>query len=187
MLFGQTTEALANAIDAKDSYTSGHSSRVAKYSKLIALEAGLSEEECEQVYFAGMLHDIGKIGIRNYIINKPGKLTEEEFAVIKSHTVIGNQILLSIKQNPFLALGAHYHHERYDGTGYPEGLSGDNIPRVARIIAVADAYDAMTSERSYRKPLERNEVRRELIDCSGTQFDPIFAKAMLDLIDRGIV
>lgn len=187
MLFGQTTEALANAIDAKDSYTSGHSSRVANYSKLIALEAGLSEEECEQVYFAGMLHDIGKIGIRNYIINKPGKLTEEEFAVIKSHTVIGNQILLSIKQNPFLALGAHYHHERYDGTGYPEGISGDNIPRVARIIAVADAYDAMTSERSYRKPLERNEVRRELIDCSGTQFDPIFAKAMLDLIDREIV
>lgn len=184
MLFEETTEALANAIDAKDKYTRGHSTRVALYSKKIAIEAGLDEKECNQVYFAALLHDIGKIGIRNDIINKKGKLTEEEYNQIKEHSNLGNQILSSIKVAPFLSEGAHYHHERYDGTGYPDGLSGENIPKIARIIAVADAYDAMTSDRSYRTPLEREVVKRELEEGIGTQFDPQFAKIMLKIMEQ---
>ena len=182
-LFEQTAEALVNSIDAKDIYTHGHSSRVADYSRQIARRAGFSEKECVEIYFAALLHDIGKIGIPDGIINKPGKLTDEEFEQIKRHTIVGDQILRSIKQAPTLRFGAHYHHERYDGTGYPEGLSGDDIPRIARVIAVADAYDAMTSTRSYRDPLPIPTVRQELIDGSGHQFDPRFARVMLQIID----
>ncbi len=182
--FEQTTEALANAIDAKDAYTHGHSARVAQYSKRIAQLAGLSKKKCDEVYFAALLHDVGKIGIRHDIINKVGKLTEEEFSQIKAHPVLGDQILSSIKQAPFLSIGARYHHERYDGRGYPDGLAGEQIPEIARIIAVADAYDAMTSVRSYRQPLERSAVRAELIKGMGTQFDPRFAEIMLRLMDE---
>ena len=186
-MFEQTTEALANAIDAKDKYTRGHSTRVALYSKSIAKEAGLSENECNQIYFAALLHDIGKIGIRNNIINKPGKLNEEEKKQIRHHSELGSQILSSIKQAPFLSVGAHYHHERYDGNGYPDGLSGEDIPEIARIIAVADAYDAMTSVRSYRDPLETEVVKEELRKGMGTQFDPKYAAVMLKIIDSGAV
>ena len=184
-IFEQTTEALANAIDAKDAYTHGHSARVALYSKQIAKEAGLPAEECDKVYFAALLHDVGKIGVRHEIINKVGKLTDEEYARIKEHPVLGDQILTSIKQAPFLCTGARYHHERYDGKGYPDGLAGKNIPQIARIIAVADAYDAMTSHRSYRAPLSDEAVRSELVKGIGTQFDPEYAKIMLRLIDSG--
>ena len=184
-MFEQTAEALVNAIDAKDIYTHGHSSRVAVYSRLIAQRAGLSDDECDEVYFAALLHDVGKIGIPDDIINKPGKLTDEEFEQIKRHTTTGDQILRSIKQSPSLRIGAHYHHERYDGTGYPEGLAGEDIPRIARIIAVADAYDAMTSTRSYRDSLPAPEVRQELACGAGGQFDPRFARIMLQLIDDG--
>ncbi len=183
LLFMQTAEALANAIDAKDSYTSGHSARVAAYSRRIAEEAGLSEEECERVYFAALLHDVGKIGVSDEIIRKVGALTEEEFSQIKLHPVYGNQILSSIQQSPYLSVGAHYHHERYDGTGYPEGLAGEKIPLIARIISVADAYDAMTSARSYRDPIPQQTVRQELMNGMGTQFDPRFAEIMVRLID----
>ena len=183
-LFEETTEALAHAIDAKDAYTSGHSTRVALYSRQIAKEAGLDEEACKQVYFSALLHDVGKIGIRKSIINKPGRLTDEEYDHIKTHPVLGDQILSSIKQAPFLCAGARYHHERYDGKGYPDGLAGENIPEIARIIAVADAYDAMTSARSYRDPLPRAVVRQEIEKGVGTQFDPRFATIMLRLIDR---
>lgn len=185
-LFEETTEALANAIDAKDKYTHGHSTRVAILSRLIAEEAGLNEKECEQVYFAALLHDVGKIGVPDDIINKPGRLSDEEFAQIKLHPVFGNQILSSIKQSPYLSIGAHYHHERYDGKGYPEGLAGDDIPRIARIIAVADAYDAMTSTRSYRGALDRIRVRDEIEAGIGKQFDAEYATIMLHLIDDGI-
>ena len=183
-LFEQTTEALANAIDAKDKYTRGHSSRVALYSSRIAKAAGLTEKECEQVYFAALLHDVGKIGIDNDIINKVGKLSEEEFDKIKEHPILGEQILSSIKQAPFLSVGAHHHHERYDGQGYPDGLAGEDIPKIARIIAVADAYDAMTSVRSYREPLSKEQVKEELENGAGTQFDPEFARIMLDIMDK---
>ncbi len=182
-LFEQTAEALATAIDAKDRYTHGHSTRVAMYSTQIAKDAGLPEEECEKVYFAALLHDVGKIGVSDAIINKDGKLTNEEFAQIKLHPVYGNQILSSIYMSPYLSIGAHYHHERYDGRGYPEGLKAEDIPEIARIIAVADAYDAMTSKRSYRDPIPQDQVREELIKGMGTQFDPQYAKIMLRLID----
>lgn len=187
VLFEQTVEALAHAIDAKDKYTSGHSTRVAALSKLIAQEAGLTDEECDEVYFAALLHDVGKIGVPDDVINKPGKLTDEEFEQIKAHPVLGNQILSSIRQSPYLSIGAHYHHEHVDGTGYPEGLKGDSIPKIARIIAVADAYDAMTSDRSYRDALGMQKVRGEIERETGTQFDPEFAAIMLRLIDTGLV
>ena len=182
-LFEQTAEALATAIDAKDKYTHGHSTRVAEYSKQIAILAGKSKEECDEIYYAGLLHDIGKIGVPRNIINKEGRLTDEEFAEIKKHPVMGNQILSSIGESPYLSIGAHYHHERYDGRGYPEGLKGTDIPDIARIIAVADAYDAMTSKRSYRDPIPQQKVREEIVKGMDSQFDPQYAKLMLHLID----
>ncbi len=180
----ETAEALARAIDAKDKYTHGHSTRVAEYSREIARRAGKSESECRKVFLAALLHDVGKIGIPNSIINKNGKLTEEEYNVIKAHPVIGTQILANITQTPNIADGAHYHHERYDGKGYPEGLSGKNIPDIGRLIAVADAYDAMTSNRSYRGSLPQEYVRNEIEKGIGTQFDPDYAKIMLEIIDE---
>ena len=183
-MFEQTAEALANAIDAKDKYTRGHSTRVAVYSKRIAKEAGLPDRTCDQVYFAALLHDVGKIGVSGKILNKAGELTDEEREQIKDHPLKGDQILSTIKQAPFLADGARCHHERYDGGGYPGGLAGRDIPKIARIIAVADAYDAMTSDRSYRKSLDKETVRREIENGAGTQFDPEFAKIMLRIIDE---
>ena len=183
LLFKQTATALANAIDAKDKYTHGHSRRVAEYSVKIAKYAKKTEKECEELYFAALLHDVGKIGIKDSIINKEGKLTDEEYGAIKTHPVIGMQILSSISQSPYLSIGAHYHHERYDGHGYPAGLKGEDIPDIARIIAVADAYDAMTSRRSYRDPIPQQLVREEFVKGIGTQFDPNYARIMLHLID----
>ncbi len=182
-LFEQTAESLASAIDAKDPYTNGHSRRVAEYSLKIAQVVGKSEEECERVYFAALLHDVGKIGVPGSIINKKGRLTDEEFEQIKRHPVLGGQILSTIKQSPWLSIGARYHHERYGGRGYPEGLRGEDIPEIARIIAVADAYDAMTSNRSYRNAIPQHIVREEIVKGIGAQFDPEFAKAMLHMID----
>ncbi len=186
-MFEQTAEALANAIDAKDQYTHGHSTRVADISVKIARKAGFSDKDCRSVYFAALLHDIGKIGIPDRIINKDGKLTDEEFGYIKQHPILGYQILSSIRQSPELSIGAHYHHERYDGRGYPDGLSGKEIPETARIIAVADAYDAMTSTRSYREKLSMDKTKVELRRGMGSQFDPKFAAIMLQLIDDGEV
>ena len=185
-LFEQTATALVNAIDAKDRYTHGHSSRVADYSKRIGKEAGLSARECDELYYVALLHDVGKIGIPEQIINKEGKLTDEEYAVIKTHPELGAQILQSISEIPFISSGAHYHHERYDGKGYPAGLKGTDIPMYARIISVADAYDAMTSKRSYRKTIPQQEVREEIVKGAGTQFDPDYARIMVHLIDMDI-
>ena len=182
-LFAQTAEALASAIDAKDKYTKGHSSRVAEYSKRIAEYVGKTPQECDEIYYAALLHDVGKIGISRTILNKKGKLSDEEFQVIKEHPNIGAQILSSINELPYLSIGAKSHHERYDGKGYPEGLKGADIPEIARIIAVADAYDAMTSSRSYRDTIPQQIVREEFVKCLGTQFDPVFGKIMLHLID----
>lgn len=182
-MFEQTAGALANAIDAKDKYTKGHSQRVADYSRQIARIAGKTAEECDEIYYAAVLHDVGKIGIPIAILNKPGRLTEAEFAQIKQHPVVGGQILSSIQQSPYLSIAARYHHERYDGKGYPEGLKGKDIPEIARIIAVADAYDAMSSYRSYRNAIPQHIVREELVKGMGTQFDPEFAKIMIHMID----
>ena len=183
LVFEQTAQALASAIDAKDKYTHGHSIRVAEYSRRLARAVGRTEKECEEIYFAALLHDVGKIGIKDSIINKEGRLTPDEFAVIKQHPVIGKKILSSINKLPYLSIGANFHHERYDGKGYPMGLKGEDIPYIARIIAVADAYDAMTSKRSYREPLPQQKVREEIVKGMETQFDPICAKEMLHLID----
>ena len=131
----------------------------------------------------GLLHDVGKIGVPDVVINKPGPLTDEEFAQIRNHPVMGEKILRRIQEMPKLSTGAHWHHERYDGKGYPDGLAGTEIPEEARIIAVADAYDAMTSNRSYRRALEQGEVRKRIKDGRGTQFDPRFTDIMLDIID----
>ena len=185
-LFDGTVTALVSAIDAKDQYTHGHSSRVAVYSRRIAELSGKSEKECEEIYLSALLHDIGKIGISGDIINKKGRLTDEEFNAIKQHPTIGYQILNDITEYPYLNVAAHYHHERYDGRGYPDGLKGEEIPEIARIIAVADAYDAMTSNRSYRTAIPQHIVKEELIKGSGTQFDPQFARYMIQLIDHDV-
>ena len=175
---------LANTIDAKDKYTNGHSLRVAEYAREIAKRAGKTEQEQEDIYFVGLLHDIGKIGISNSIINKTSGLTDEEYEIIKGHTVIGAEILDNMTEIPGLAVGAHWHHEQFDGGGYPEGLKGDAIPETARIIGVADAYDAMASKRSYRDVLPQDVVRKEIEKGSGTQFDPQFVQIMLRMIDE---
>ncbi|MBE5844960.1 MAG: HD-GYP domain-containing protein [Butyrivibrio sp.] len=183
-LTGEVIEALASAIDAKDKYTHGHSSRVAEYSRKLAEMNGKTEQECDEVYYAALLHDVGKIGISDSIITKEGKLTDDEYAEIKKHPVLGMNILHRISEFPYLAVGAAGHHERYDGRGYPYGLKGTDIPELARIIAVADAYDAMSSKRSYRDPIPQEKVREEIVKGIGTQFDPDYALLMLKLIDE---
>ena len=179
----EVTMALSQTIDAKDKYTKGHSNRVAKYSRMLAAELGEGEKDQEKIYYVGLLHDIGKIGVPNAIINKPGKLTDEEYEIIKTHPVIGSDILKTISSMPEISIGARSHHERFDGSGYPDGLAGEDIPWIARIIGVADAYDAMTSNRSYRQYLPQDVVRAEIVKCRGIQFDPRVADAMLKLID----
>ena len=182
--YWQTVTALSEAVDAKDRYTSGHSRRVAEYSRVIAKRMGKSVLEQEMIYRAGLLHDVGKIRIPIDIINKPGKLTDEEYDLIKIHPVTGYHILKDISEHYDMATAAKYHHERYDGKGYPNGLQGENIPEMARILAVADSYDAMTSNRSYRKGLPQSVVRSEIEKGKGTQFDPEVADIMLQIIDE---
>ena len=178
----QMVQALANTIDAKDSYTNGHSTRVAQYSVMLAEKMGYTGDKLEQLQYAAMLHDIGKIGVPKEIINKPAKLTDDEYAVIKTHPTIGASILKEITEIPDIAIGARWHHERYDGKGYPDGLSGEEIPELARIIGVADAYDAMTSKRSYRDVLPQEVVIGELEKGKDTQFDSKIAELMIQLI-----
>ena len=182
-LFEQTVTALVTAIDAKDEYSHGHSLRVAEYAERIAWMMGKSEEECRKVYYAGLLHDVGKLGISDGIINKKSELTPEEYEIIKQHPVLGDQILSSITDYPYIRIGAHYHHERYDGTGYPEGLKGKEIPEIARIISVADTYDTLSSDRSYRLAIPQQLIREEIIAGAGTQFDPEIAMIMRQMID----
>lgn len=185
-LISQTVAALAEAIDAKDKYTNGHSRRVAEYSVKIAERAGKDKVDLEKLYLIGLLHDVGKIGIPDAIINKEGRLTDEEYAIIKTHPSIGREILSKISLSPELGVGASFHHERYDGKGYPFGLKGEEIPELARIIAVADTYDAMASKRSYRDILPKEKIRSELKNGIGTQFDPRFASIMIEILDEEI-
>lgn len=177
-------KALVKTIDAKDPYTNGHSVRVAEYSKMIAEQEYSDTQKIQNIHNIALLHDIGKIAIPDEIINKPGKLTDEEYNLIKAHTITGAQILSEISSYPDLINGAKYHHERYDGRGYPCGLKGEEIPEIAAIIGVADAYDAMTSNRSYRKMLPQEVVRNEISKGLGTQFHPKWGKIMLRLIDQ---
>ena len=179
----EVMEALAHTIDAKDKYTNGHSERVAIYSRMLAKRLGLPEEDQEKAYYMGLLHDIGKIGIPNAVINKTTKLTDEEFELMQSHPILGYNILKEIKSMPELALGARWHHEYYNGKGYPDGKTAEELPLLVRIVSVADSYDAMTSNRSYRQYLPQETARAEIEKGIGIQFDPDIARCMLEIID----
>lgn len=184
-IVNQSLETFAHAIDAKDQNTNGHSQRVAIYSAEIAKRMGMSDEEQEQIYYMGMLHDIGKIGIPDAILKKPGKLTEEEMQIIRNHPTIGGEILKDFTAIQGISDGARYHHERYDGNGYNEGLKGEEIPLAARIICVADSYDTMSSKRVYKELHEENYILSELDQCSGKQFDPQIVPFMIEMIKDG--
>ncbi len=172
----------ANIIDAKDPYTKGHSQRVAIYSKEMARRMGKNEEEQENLYYIALLHDIGKIGIADSILNKNGRLTQEERKEMEQHVKIGGDIMKDFTAIKGIEAGSRYHHERCDGKGYASGLKGERIPLYARIICIADSFDAMSSDRCYRKKLPIDVIVEELQACAGTQFDPKLVKYMLDLI-----
>ena len=181
----QIIHVFAKSIDVKDEYTNGHSFRVAEYTRLIAEKVGYSEEEVEKFYNIGLMHDIGKILVPNEILHKPGRLNDEEFAIIKSHASNGYDILKEVEIMPELALGAGFHHERMDGRGYPFGKAAEDIPDVAQIIAVADTFDAMHSTRPYRKKMEMADVIAELKRVAGTQLNEKYVNVLLSLIDEG--
>ncbi|MGN1104546.1 MAG: HD-GYP domain-containing protein [Candidatus Coproplasma sp.] len=173
---------IANIIDAKDEYTQGHSQRVSEYSTELAKQLGYSDAEVENIRYIALLHDIGKIGIPDSVLKKTGRLTDEEYNIMKQHVDIGNRILKDNTAIKDLAKGAKYHHERYDGTGYTEGLKGENIPEIARIISIADAYDAMTSTRVYRPEMTEEQAIQQLIKNSGSQFDPAMVEVFLRIL-----
>ncbi len=185
VIINESIETFTGFIDAKDPYTNGHSMRVAIYTRSIAAEMGYEGEELDRIYYMALLHDCGKIGVPDSILGKPGRLTEEEFEIIKSHTVRGGEILSHFRSLEKAGEGALYHHERYDGKGYPEGKAGTDIPLIARMICVADSYDAMNTDRVYRKKLPKDEIIRELEDHKGSQFDPAIADIMLRLLRSG--
>lgn len=172
-----TIEALTAAIDAKDPYTRGHSERVAALAKQIALAYGIDEAEAERIRTAGIVHDVGKIGVPERVLCKPGKLDDEEFALIKMHPEIGHRILKGVLLLEHTLPGVLHHHERFDGRGYPHKLAGENIPLQARILGIADTFDAMSSSRSYRPAMPREKVLAEIARCAGTQFDPSVVEA----------
>ena len=184
MILEQSFTTFSKIIDAKDSYTKGHSMRVGIYARLLAEEMGMSKEDQHRIYMIGMMHDIGKIGVTDTILNKPGKLDSFERDVIQTHVDVGGEILKDFSSIPDIADGAKYHHERWDGGGYSEHLSGEEIPMIARIICVADSFDAMSSERCYRKSLSMAQIKEELKLCSGRQFDPQIVPYMIKLIDE---
>ncbi len=181
----QAISAVANTIDAKDEYTKGHSNRVAKYATILAKKLGKDENFINNLKYMALLHDIGKIGVPDSVLNKPGKLTDTEFELVKQHTLIGGEILKDITMVEGVAYGAKYHHERYDGNGYPRRLKGEEIPVEARIIGIADAYDAMTSNRVYRNKLPMDVVLKELEKGKGTQFDEEMAEVFIGLVKNG--
>ena len=178
-------EAFAKVVDLKDSYTQGHSFRVAHYTEMLAREMGCDEESVEKYRNIALMHDIGKVGIPDSVLNKPGKLTEEEFSLIKSHTSRGYDVLQTISIMPEIAIGARSHHERPDGRGYPLGLKGDELPLVAQIIAVADCFDAMYSNRPYRSRMSFDRVVSIIKEVSGTQLSAPVVEAFLRLVDKG--
>lgn len=180
-LFMGTLHALIASIDAKDTYTCGHSERVAWLSRELAQAAGLDEETVQRVYLSALVHDVGKIGVPESVLCKPGRLTDEEFVMIKAHPEIGARIIKDIRQMRDLIPGVLHHHERYDGRGYPHNLAGEDIPLFGRLICLADSFDAMSSNRTYRSALSHAKVLDEIRDCAGSQFDPAMAKVFVEL------
>ena len=183
----ETIMAIAKTVDAKDGNTSRHSFRVSEYAVMMAKELGWSHQECENLRKAALLHDIGKIGIPDSVLNKPSRLTDEEYKVMKTHVTRGAEILKDFTLVDHVVEGALYHHERYDGSGYNSGLKGEEIPVYGRIIGVADAFDAMTANRVYRKQLDMGYVRNEFAEGRGKQFDPQMVDVLLKLIDNGTI
>ena len=177
-------QTLRYTVEAKDPYTRGHSDRVSKYSVLIGKYLGLSDSDLKTLEVGGLFHDIGKIGIPDSILLKESKLTDDEYSQIKNHPSIGAHILCNAEVFQDIILIVKHHHERFDGNGYPGKLKGNDIPYLARIAAVADTYDAMTSRRTYRDPLSLDVVKAEIERCSGTQFDPEIAKVFLDILNN---
>lgn len=188
--FNRTLASLVQAIEAKDTFTSNHSCTVSKWAELLARAAGLDETEIQEVAYGGLLHDIGKIGVPDEIINKPGKLTDDEFRIIKSHPVIGDRIIAPLEGAEMLHPPVRFHHERWDGSGYPDGLVAENIPLIARIITVSDVFEALTSDRPYRKRMSIEEAVGILRDESGTTMDPrlvdIFLSEVLPQIEADV-
>lgn len=184
-IISQAIGTFSKFIDSKDKYTNNHSYRVAGYSRLIAKKLGLTDRECDDIYYIGLLHDTGKIVIDDKILNKPGRLTSAEYEIIKTHTTKGADILKDFSAIENITVGALYHHERYDGKGYPSGLMGEDIPLVARIIAVADAYDAMSSNRCYRAQLDNEKIVEQLVLNKGKQFDSELVDIFLECIESG--
>lgn len=180
----QAIEAISKAVDAKDKYTEEHSSRVARYSCMLARELGWSKEKIRELENSALLHDIGKIGIQDAILKKPASLDKDEYRIMKSHTTIGGDILDTLSFLAYGGDGARYHHERYDGKGYPAGLKGEEIPEVARIICIADAFDAMNSNRVYRKQCDGAHIVGEMRKGSKSQFDPEMVEVFLRVVDR---
>lgn len=185
-IINQSFITFANTIDAKDSYTKGHSQRVAHYSRELARRMGYDEDFQQNIFYVGLLHDIGKIGVQDAILKKNTKLTYDEFNEIKEHVSMGGDILKNFTAIPGIEDGARYHHEKYDGTGYMEGLKGEEIPILARIITVADAFDAMSSARCYRPAMDKEHIIEELNRFSGKQFDPNIVPHILDMINEGV-
>ena len=183
-LFYQTIRAISNALDTKDAYTNGHSLRVTLYSMILARELNLDESLIEEIEIAGLLHDIGKIVMPKRILCKNGRLDDDEFLIMKSHPTKGEKIVFNIKKLQKISEWVKAHHEKWDGTGYPDALKGEEIPFVGRLIAVADTYDAMTSTRPYRKALEHEFAISEVKRCAGTQFDPKMAEAFVRVADK---
>ena len=177
--------AISQMIDEKDRYTSEHSHRVAEYARLIGAHMGFAGKELDSLYRSALLHDIGKIAVPDAILNKPSRLTDEEFDIMKQHTVWGRKILEGLEFLPQADCGASYHHERYDGTGYPAGLMGEDLPRMVWVIAAADALDAMSSNRCYRKRCDLDYILSEFERGRGTQFSPEVADAVIDLLKTG--
>ncbi len=173
-------------VDAKDPYTKGHSNRVATYAKKIAMRMNMSAEECSNIYYAALLHDCGKCYIPDSILKKQGQLTDDEYEIIKKHTKYGSLILSEFTTYPYFSQGALYHHERFDGTGYPSRLKGMEIPLVARIICLADAFDAMNSNRCYIEPLSKERIIKEIEKNKGSQFDPDIADIVLKMIKEDV-
>ncbi|MBR5357127.1 MAG: HD domain-containing protein [Lachnospiraceae bacterium] len=183
----QMIQTLANAIDAKDTYTKEHSLRVSQYSVALARALGWNERRISRLRYDAMVHDIGKIGIPDDILNKKARLTEEEFEIIQSHTIRGYQIFEKTTAFPTAKLVARHHHERFDGTGYPDHLKGKDIPENARIVCIADAFDAMSSDRCYRKALSIENIREEIEKGAGTEFDPEYAEVFIKLLDDKVI
>ncbi len=183
-LFEQTATAFVSAVEKKDEFTKGNALKIAEYAKRIAALAGKSDEECEKVYYAALLHDVGLIGIPDKVIKNDSDPTAEDYEMMRQRPLIGAEILSSITEYPYLSQGAHYSHERYNGTGYPEGLKGEEIPEIARIIAVADAYVSMTTKKRYRDAHPDFMAREAFVKGAGEQFDPAFAQIMLNIMDN---